>query len=157
MGFAAAPDSSIAAYGSQDQIRVVDLRDGKERWAAVASRQLITALAFSPDGTTLASAAGFGESDIRLWDVATGKEISRLNGHTSWVGSLVFWPDGSKLASSSADQTIRTWDLASRTCTDVLRGHRQEVWQLALLPDCRDGARPPARMARAVVGRNRKS
>ena len=113
----------------------MDLHDGKELWNAVAAKQFITALAFSPDGKTLASAAGFGESDIRLWDVATGKEIGRLEGHQSWVGSLVFWPDGKKLVSASADQTIRIWDVASRQCQDVLRGHRLEVWRLALLPD----------------------
>ena len=134
--FAATSDLSLAAYGLLGgRIRVIDLRDGKELWTAVASKEFITALAFSPDGKTLASAAGFAESDIRLWDVATGKEIGQLEGHGSWVSSLVFWPDGKKLASSSADQTIRTWDVASRKCLDVLRGHRQEVWRLALLPD----------------------
>ena len=137
-GFAATSDLHLAAYGARTgQLRVIDLRTGKELWHAQASKQFITALAFSPDGKTLASAAGFGESDIRLWDVASGKEIGRLEGHQSWVGALVFWPDGMKLASASADQTIRTWDLASRKCLDVLRGHRLEVWRLALLPDQR--------------------
>jgi WD40 repeat protein len=127
-------------------IRVVDLREGKELWTAVASLSWITSMAFSPDGKTLATAAGFGESDVRLWDVATGKEIGRLEGHANWVGAIVFWPDGKRLATSSGDQTIRTWDLATRTCTDVMRGHRLEVWRLALLPDnrtlvsgCKDG------------------
>jgi WD40 repeat protein len=146
-GFAATSDLGVAAYGlSSGYLRVVDLRDGKELWSAAASKQFITALAFSPDGKTLASAAGFGESDIRLWDVATGKALGRLEGHKSWVGALVFWPEGNKLASSSADQTIRTWDIPSRKCLDVLRGHRLEVWRLALLPDnktlisgCKDG------------------
>jgi WD40 repeat protein len=146
-GFAATSDLGLAAFGTESgQIRVVDLHDGKELWNAVASKEYVTALAFSPDGKTLASAAGFGESDIRLWDVATGKETGRLEGHKSWVGSLVFWPDGKKLASCSADQTIRTWDLAGRKCLDVLHGHRLEVWRLALLPDnktlvsaCKDG------------------
>jgi WD40 repeat protein len=134
--FAATSDLALAAYAeSSGQIRVVDLRDGRELWNAVASKQYVMALAFSPDGKTLASAAGFSESDIRLWDVVTGKEIGRLEGHKSWVGTLVFWPDGSRLASCSADQTIRTWDVASRRCLDVLRGHRLEVWRLALLPD----------------------
>jgi len=134
--FAATPDLSLATYGaSAGRLRVLDLRDGKELWTAPASELFVTALAFSPDGRTLASAAGFGESDIRLWDVAAGKEVGRLEGHRSWVGSLVFWPDGKKLASCSADQTIRIWDLASRQCLDVLRGHRLEVWRLALLPD----------------------
>ena len=146
-GFAATSDLGLAAYGTRTgQIRVMDLHDGKQLWSAVASKLFVTALAFSPDGKTLASAAGFAESDIRLWDAATGNEIGRLKGHKSWVGSLLFWPDGKTLASCSADQTMRTWDLASRKCLDVLQGHRLEVWRLALLPDdktlvsgCKDG------------------
>ncbi len=139
--FAATPDLSLAAQvigpSGEERIRVIDLHDGKELWSAVAAKQFVTALAFSPDGKTLASAAGFDESGIRLWDVASGKEIGRLEGHQTWVGSIVFWPDGSKLASASADQTIRIWDVASRKCVDVMRGHREEVWRLALLPDNR--------------------
>jgi len=138
-GFAATPDLSLAAYayGSEtpQKVCVVDLRSGKELWTAIASSDCVTALAFSPDGKTLASADGFGESDIDLWDVATGKKIGQLEGNNSWVGSLIFWPDGKKLASASADQTIRVWDVASRKCLDVMRGHRDEVWRLALLPD----------------------
>ncbi len=135
-GFAATSDLGLAAYGTTSgQVRVVDLRDGRLLWAAVASKFILTALAFSPDGKTLASAAGFGESDIRLWDVVTGKEIGLLEGRKTWVGSLVFWPDGKRLASGSADQTIRVWDVSSRKSLDVLRGHRLEVWRLALLPD----------------------
>ncbi len=146
-GFAATPDLRLAAYWTAGGwIHVLDVHDRRELWKQNASDSIITALAFSPDGKTLASAAGYRESDIRLWDVASGHEIGRLEGHENWVGSLVFWPDGNKLASSSADQTIRTWDVANRRCLDVLHGHRQEVWRLALLPDnrtlvsgCKDG------------------
>ncbi|HTQ49061.1 MAG TPA: protein kinase, partial [Candidatus Acidoferrales bacterium] len=134
--FAATADLSLAAYSSSGaMIHVVDLRTGKTLGTEAAGRQFITALAFSPDGKTLASAAGFGESDIRLWDVATGKEMGRLEGHGSWVSSLAFWPDGKKLASSSADQTIRVWDIAGRACVDVLRGSPSQIWQLLLMPD----------------------
>ena len=137
--FAATPDLSLAAYATgsppEQRIAVMDLRIGTNLWTAAAAKVFLTALAFSPDGKTLASAAGFGESDIRLWDVATGRETGKLDGHGSWVSSLVFSPDGKKLISSSADQTIRTWDVADQKCLDVLRGHRQEVWRLALLPD----------------------
>ncbi len=146
-GFAATSNLRLVAYGDRSgQIRIVDLRDGKELWSEEASDKIITALAFSPDGKTLASAAGWQESDIRLWDAASGTEIGKLEGHKSCVNSLVFWPDGNKLASSSNDQTIRTWDIPSRQFRDELRGHRHEVWRLALLPDnrtlvsgCKDG------------------
>jgi WD40 repeat protein len=136
-GFAVNAEGTMAAYGTtQDGIvRIVDLRDGHERRSFTASKQFITALAFSPDGQTLATAAGFGESDIRLWDMTTDSEVGRLVGHAAWVGSIVFWPDGKKIASASADQTIRIWDVPSRKTIDVLRGNRDEVWRLALLPD----------------------
>jgi WD40 repeat protein len=146
--FDATSDLRLAAYGTvSGQVHVIDLWDGHELWTKVLSGQFVTALAFSLDGKTLASAAGIGGSDIHLWDVATGTEIGPpLEGHRRWVASLVFWPDGKKLASSSADQTIRIWDVASRKCLDVLRGHSLEVWRLALLPDektlvsgCKDG------------------
>jgi hypothetical protein len=149
-GFAATPDLRLAAYPKPSNVRkvcVVDLRNGKELWSAVASASLVTALAFSADGTILASANGYGESDIYLWNAATGEKIGQLAGHNSWVASLVFWPDGKKLASASADQTIRIWDVASRKCLDVMHGSRDEVWRLALLPDnktlasgCKDGS-----------------
>jgi serine/threonine protein kinase/WD40 repeat protein len=136
--FATTTDLSLAAYaegGNPQKISVVDLRTGRELWAADGAPQWVTALAFSSNGKTLASGGGFGESDIRLWDVASGKQIEALKGHSSWVSSLLFWPDGKSLASASADRTIRIWDLASGQTRDVLRGHQGEVWRLALLPD----------------------
>jgi WD40 repeat protein len=136
--FLVSPDLSLAASGLPGgRVCLTDLRSGKELWNASAAKEFVTALALSPDQKTLATAAGFSESDIRLWDVVTGKETGRLEGHSGWVGALVFWPDGKRLASSSADQTIRIWDLGTRTCMDILRGHRNEVWRLVLLPDQR--------------------
>ncbi|HXR07708.1 MAG TPA: serine/threonine-protein kinase [Candidatus Acidoferrum sp.] len=139
-GFAATADLRLAACAmAGGRIRLIDLRNGKDLWTVVGAEYIVTALAFSPDGKTLASGSGpsEGNADIRLWNVASGTEIGRLDGHGFRVSSLVFWPDGKRLASSSADQTLRTWDLASRKCLNVLHGHHQEVWSLALLPDAK--------------------
>jgi WD40 repeat protein/tRNA A-37 threonylcarbamoyl transferase component Bud32 len=134
--FATTPDLQLVAYGSPEgRIHILDLHSGNELWSAQASKLRVTALAFSPDGRRLASAAGYEEKDIRLWDVAVGHEIGRLQGHSAFVSSLLFWPDGKRLASSSADQTIRIWDVGQLKCLNVLRGHQDMVFRLALSPD----------------------
>ncbi len=111
--FAATPDLSLAAYAMRGRHSFASLicvmaRSFGRLWST--NGEYITALAFSPDGKTLASSC-HDESNIRLWDVATGKQIGELKGHSSWVSSMVFWPDGKKLASGSGDQTIRIWDV----------------------------------------------
>jgi len=148
--FAASHDLRVAAYmfDRDGQIGLMDLATGEKRWSANnPSGERFIALAFSPDGSTLATGSGFTESAVRLWEVASGKEIGRLEGHLASVFDLVYWPDGKTLASASGDQTIRLWDTTTRGCIGTLRGHQLEVWLLALLPDnttlvsgCTDGS-----------------
>jgi eukaryotic-like serine/threonine-protein kinase len=135
--FAATRDLALAAHRTEQngEISLVDLSTGTERWRINATTEVVTALAFSPDGRVLASGSGYSESAIRLWDVATGNEIGKLEGHTGWVSALVFWPEGNRLASISADQMIRLWDLNALRGVGSLRGQRREGWRLSLLPD----------------------
>ena len=53
-------------------------------------------IAFSPDGTRLATAGDDGT--IRLWDVATRREVAALAGHEVVIHALAFNPDRTKLA-----------------------------------------------------------
>jgi Tol biopolymer transport system component len=71
----------------------------------------VAALAFSPDGRTLAFTGN--DRVIHLWDVRAGKELSQLSGHQGLAASLAFAADGKRLHSGSTDTTALVWDVAS--------------------------------------------
>jgi WD40 repeat protein len=73
-------------------------------------------LAFSPNGTQLASASYDGT--VLLWDPMTGDEPALLIGHEGMVIDVAFSPDGTQLATASGlDHTARLWDL--RTLNEI--------------------------------------
>lgn len=73
---------------------------------------MVDAVAFSPDGKTLAMASR--EGSVPLWDVAGGNLLETLKGHSSAVLSLAFSPDGRTLVSGGTDQTVRLWNVETR-------------------------------------------
>ena len=135
---AVAPQGGRYAFVSDDHtVRVVDPGPGSDEWGFAATEELTTALAFSGDGETLATGAGYTDSAIRLWNVKSHELVGHLEGHRSWVACLKFLPDGKTLASASADQTIRLWDTTARQPLRTFRGHRSEVRTLSVSPDGR--------------------
>lgn len=93
----------------------------------------IDALAYAPDGRTLASAGSDGT--VRLWDPATAEELAVLQGHAGEVLGVAFSPDGRSLASGGGDRTVRLWDVAGRRTTATLTGHNDDVNAVAWTPD----------------------
>src|SRR5262249_4421916 len=81
--------------GSPGEIRLYQSEKGAWTPAGVSMQghaDVIYALAFSPDGKTLAS-CGYDRL-VKLWDVATGKLLRDLKDHSDAVYGLAFSPDG---------------------------------------------------------------
>ena len=136
------PDRTRLAVGGTAGIWVYDASTGDEVSLITGHSFRVNAVAFSPDGTTLAS--GSRDDTVRLWDVATGQEKSILTGHRYDVEAVAFSPDGLTLASGSRDGTVRVWDVATRQEKHTLvdekyRGLLNSPWVVSVIfsPDGR--------------------
>lgn len=69
----------------------------------------VSVVAFSPDGTHLAS--GADDAKIKVWAVASGSCYVTFAEHSSAVTGLVFTPNNNALVSCSLDGTARAFDL----------------------------------------------
>src|SRR5207302_748865 len=78
----------------------------------------VDAVAFSPDGTRLAT--GSSDGSARVFDAATGAKVCRLD-HDGAVAAVAFSPDGTRLATGSRDNSARVFDAA--TGAEVCRLH----------------------------------
>jgi WD40 repeat protein len=92
----------------------------------------IFAVAFSPDGTTIAT--GSSDNSIRLWDSNTGEHIKTLEGHTDALHSVAFSPDGKTLISGDQARSLLVWDLDSGKVLKTLK-HSWVVKTVDFSPD----------------------
>jgi WD40 repeat protein len=93
----------------------------------------VLAVAWSPDGTQLASGDGTGA--VRVWSAATGATATVYHEHSGSITAVTWSPDGRWIASASEDGTARVWDPHTGRTDTIFRAHRQAVRSLAWSPD----------------------
>jgi len=105
-------DIALSATGSfvpvQGEVTLWDVALGRERAALRKHRAGVRALAFSPDGRTLAT-GGFDRS-VLLWDAETGLALRTLAGAAGAVRAVAFSPDGQSLAAVGEAGTVKLWN-----------------------------------------------
>ena len=84
----------LAVGGGTSRVSVWELESSAVRSYCDGSQYAVYALAFAPDGVTLASG---GRYEPRLWDTATGRLLLELQ-YMDYVHGIAFSPDGRTLA-----------------------------------------------------------
>lgn len=121
--------SSILTLNSSNGVQE-QLLQGDSLW--LGSPATVENLAWSPDGSHLASGAG---ATIEIWNMDDFQVQPTLNGHTQRVRDLKWSPDSNRLASTDYDgSTIFIWDAVTGTLLNFIEEHTAEVGKIAWMP-----------------------
>lgn len=112
------PDGKTLVSGGHDgKVSFWDARSGQRSGSSDFHRLIVSGLAFSADGTQMASASW--DSRAVVW---TGdRRAAILEGHEDTLHDVAITADGKRIATSSNDKTIRLWDARSG---EQLRKHQ---------------------------------
>jgi eukaryotic-like serine/threonine-protein kinase len=134
---AVSPDGHTVAASSRGSVWFWSVADRKQvavgrGWPDSASYTL----AFSPDGTLVATNGDTGSELVRLWDTAGNPKDPPLTGPGRYAVNLAFSPDGKTLATAMDDMTVRLWNVATRQpIGEPSTGHAKGVLTVAFSPD----------------------
>jgi WD40 repeat protein len=127
--------------GCNTLVRVRDLDANRDvfRFNNAEGHEEVYALAFAPDGRTLA--LGDQAGAVKLLDAATGKPTVLRDGQGGQVASLSWAPDGKALAACVVrpprPATVGVWNVATGKKEAELGGFAAPVSDLAFSPDGR--------------------
>ena len=130
------PDSNRLAVPTSIGIWIYDAYKREEVSLLMGPTDSIDSVAFSPDGSRLASSSD-GDT-VHLWDINTGTYETIFTGRTSSVSTVAFSPDGRTLAGgsrSSRDKTVYLWDVDTSNLKATLTEHISGVDSIAFSPD----------------------
>jgi WD40 repeat protein len=112
-------------------------RIGLERVLQLGHHHGVQAVAFSPDGATLA--IGGWDDLVWLYDLHTRQIRRTLAGHTGSVTSVAFSPDGATVVSGGYDGAVKLWDAHSGVLERTLDAGDYHVGGVTSVAFSRDG------------------
>ena len=128
---ASSPGQYCAVGSRRGEVRVWKERGRLLHLVWQAHTDVVSTLAFSPDGSILAS--GSWDGTLKLWNLPSGALLWRGR-HTNSISCLAFSPDGRLLASSGRDATVQFWDAHNGTNLQILP-HPGSVYRVTWSPD----------------------
>jgi eukaryotic-like serine/threonine-protein kinase len=101
---------AVNAVGDDGPLFLVEVATGKSRRLS-GHRYAVNSVAFSPDGTRLASVAS--DAKLKIWDTATATELSSVDAHLVQATGVAWSADGLTLATVSTGEGFKLWHAAT--------------------------------------------
>jgi WD40 repeat protein/transcriptional regulator with XRE-family HTH domain len=133
------PDGKyLAASGEGGHILTWNSSDYSLCATLEGQRGMVTALAWTTDGTRLASGSwGHGSDQLSIWDTQSWKRIATLNDPNELVFGVAWSVDGERLVSAGSDGILRWWNPQNGECILSRQGHEGPVQSVRTSPDGR--------------------
>ncbi|MET0884680.1 MAG: hypothetical protein ABWZ13_11045, partial [Acidimicrobiales bacterium] len=130
--------AGLAVASNGEPIAVVlDVESGAELFTVTGHFGPLRDVAWSPDGSTIATAADDGSA--RLFDASTGQQSAALLGHGAAVESVAWSPESTRLVTAGNDGTVKGWTLIEGAGRELfnLSAHDQQgqILGVAFSPD----------------------
>ena len=135
------PNGRHVVSADRFTIRIFDVASGQQI-AVIDDLEGVTSLAYSPDGTRVAS--GLENGRVTLWDSATGREMPTPWKHGATpasnhfigpVNCIAFSPDGTQLAAGADNGSVVRWNLKDPSEWMILDDHTESVTAVAYSRD----------------------
>jgi WD40 repeat protein len=108
------------AVGRKDgAVSVWNIATASLSWEAKKHDSAVNAIAFSADGTLMAT--GGDDRTAIIWELSTGKTRRTLKGHDLAITSLAFSPDATTLAVGSGNASVVLWLVETGKLDRVLK------------------------------------
>ncbi|MCL4181642.1 MAG: immunoglobulin domain-containing protein [Verrucomicrobia bacterium] len=131
-----APDGRLASWSSDQQtIQLWNTADGTSLPPISGHQWSLHNVAFSPDGTLVASGGDSPEFLVKVLAAADGTAVWTGSGHTGRVRTVAFAAEGALLATAGDDAEIRFWRATDGAALATFTGHTNGIWKIAMAPN----------------------
>ncbi len=131
------PDSTrLAGTGDENTIYVWNALDGTLLQQLPEHQGIATCIAWSTDGTRLATGGRSQErGSLLVWDMQRGEKLLAVVEQVEVVSAIAWSPDGDLLIGGDSEGRLCWWDVPSGKCVRVRAAHQGTVQSLKRSPD----------------------